>query len=557
MSARGARTLILGLDGATWAVAEPLMAEGRLPVLSRLVAEGARADLESTMPAMTLPAWSTMLTGCNPGKHAIFDFVRKVPDRWALSFTNSTHRRAPTLHRILSDRGGRVASIAVPTTWPPEKIDGVVVSGFDSPVSTGIDGSFCHPPELYEELVRRFGGLKFADFQESLIGPGWHEEALAALRREIPRKRDIAQWLMSQERWDCFMLLLGESDTVSHHFWMFHDDGSPRHPGEGVSPERHGAIVEIYEALDAAVGELIDSADPDHVLLCSDHGFGGAGEHVLYLNRYLEQQGWLKYRRDVHVEGLRSGSSVWDRARSLAMRRVPAGLQGKLFRAVPDRILQRLETGSRFGDIDLGHSCALSDEMNYAATIRLNVAPAERDQAIADLRGLLLDWRVDGHQPVAGVWTREELYEGDHVELSPDLVLELSLRDGYSYTLLPSARAPRGTTWRTLEPHEFVGGKGLGMNGSHRQHGLMSLWGQGVRAGSEVDAGLADLAPTLLHLMGEEIPEHMDGRVLSEALEGVAEERRSPWSGGEVVERQTHRDEEAAIRERLERLGYL
>ena len=126
--ARGCRTLILGLDGATWDVAGPLMEQGRLPTLARLVAGGARAPLASTLPAMTLPAWSTMLTGCNPGKHGIFDFVRKVPGRWELGFTNSTHRQAPTLHRILSDRGGRVASIAVPTTWPPEPVDGVVIA---------------------------------------------------------------------------------------------------------------------------------------------------------------------------------------------------------------------------------------------------------------------------------------------------------------------------------------------------------------------------------------------------------------------------------------------
>lgn len=521
------------------------------------MAEGAHGPLQSTMPAMTLPAWSTMLTGCNPGKHAIFDFVRKDPDRWSLGFVNSTHRRAPTLHRILSDRGARVASIAVPTTWPPEALNGVVVSGFDSPVSTGIDGSFCHPPELYRELVRRFGGLAFADFQESHIGPGWHEAALGALRREIPRKRDIARWLLDQERWDCFMLLLGESDTVSHHFWMFHDEASPRHPRGGTSAERRGAVAEVYEALDAAVGELLAAADADHVLLCSDHGFGGAGEHVLYLNRYLEEQGWLRYRRQVRVEGLRSGTGVLDRARELALRRVPARLQGRLFRALPDRLLQHLETGSRLGDLDLGHTCALSDEMNYAATVRLNVAPEERAQAVDDLRGLLLDWEVDGHRPVAAVHTREELYEGDHVALSPDLVLELALREGYSYTLLPSARAPRGQTWRRLEAHEHVGGKGLGMNGSHRQDGLMCLWGRGVRPGAAVPGRLRDLAPTLLHLMGEPIPAHMDGRVLAEALDHEVSEDRRPWSMGEIRERPTLRAEESAIRERLERLGYL
>ena len=126
MPATGARTLIVGWDGATWDLAQPFIDAGDLPVLGQLVAEGAIAPLNSTMPPMTLPSWSSMLTGCNPGRHGIFDFVRKVPGKWQLEFTNATHRQVPTIHRVLSDRGARVASIAVPTTWPPDPINGAV-----------------------------------------------------------------------------------------------------------------------------------------------------------------------------------------------------------------------------------------------------------------------------------------------------------------------------------------------------------------------------------------------------------------------------------------------
>ena len=93
MKGSGARTLIVGLDGATWDLADRFIAEGRMPNLARLVKEGVRAPLNSTSPPMTLPSWSSMLTGCNPGRHGIFDFVRKVEDRWALEFTNATHRQ--------------------------------------------------------------------------------------------------------------------------------------------------------------------------------------------------------------------------------------------------------------------------------------------------------------------------------------------------------------------------------------------------------------------------------------------------------------------------------
>ena len=175
----GARALIIVLDGAEWNVIRRLQGEGLLPNLTRLIDTGASGPLNSTTPPMTLPSWSSMLTGCYPGTHGIFDFVhRDSTDKdWRLEFTNATHRAVPTIHEWLSLCGKRVASIAVPTTWPPSSVNGVMVSGFDSPVSTGIDGSFCHPPELYAELQSRFGGLNFADFQETSIDDEWLHDA--------------------------------------------------------------------------------------------------------------------------------------------------------------------------------------------------------------------------------------------------------------------------------------------------------------------------------------------------------------------------------------------
>lgn len=556
MATSGARALVIGWDGATWALADRFVAEGDMPVLAGLLAEGSRAPLRSTVPPMTLPSWSSMLTGCNPGRHGIFDFSHRVPGQWRLSLVNATHRAVPTVHRVLSDRGARVASIAVPTTWPPEPLNGVVVSGFDSPVSTGIDGSFCHPAGLHRELTARFGGLSFADFQESRIGPGWHDRALALLLAEIPRKQAIGQWLLRQERWDLFMLLFGESDTVSHHFWMFHDPDSPRHPLDAPAPLRE-AIRAVYRRLDEALGRLLETARPEVLCICSDHGFGGAGVHALHLNRLLEQAGWLRYRRAVQVGGLRSGTGVADGLRALAVARVPARLQGRLYRAAPAGWLARLEADSRYGDLDPSATRAASDELNYAATLHLQVPEAERAQATAELRDLLLGWQVDGRPVVRAVHSREELYEGPCVGRSPDLVLDLHLRDGYSYTLLPSLRAPPGRTWRRLEPHEHPGGKGLGMNGSHRPDGLLLLWGRGVRAGARVQAGMADLAPTLLHLLGEAVPEHMDGQVLQDALAAAGPVSTTGWTGQTPAPRPTDESETEAIRRRLERLGYL
>jgi predicted AlkP superfamily phosphohydrolase/phosphomutase len=543
-----ARALVLGLDGATWNVLEPLA--GRLPNLKRLWESGARAPLNSTTPPMTLPAWSSFLTGANPGKHGIFDFTRRVPGTYRLEFVNSTHRRVPTLHRLLSDRGRRVASIAVPTTYPPEPLDGVMISGFDSPIATGIEPVHCHPRALHDELVGRFGRLAFADFQEGDIGPGWHAHAHASLLREIARKEAICAHLLDRERWDAFMVVFGESDTAAHHFWMFHDPASPR-----FRPGMEDKLAEVYVRLDAAVGVL--AAKADRVCIVSDHGFGGAGDLVLYLNRFLEAHGWLRSRGRA---GAGLGATLGEAARRAAMR-LPLE---RVLRRVPPGVLGRVESAARYADIDFAGTRAWSDEMNYAATIHLNVRGRDPlgtiddvDAAAADLTRLLLGWEVEGRKVVTRVWRRDEIFTGECVPSAPDLVLELALRDGYSVTLLPSVRAAPGQTWRRLTRAEHVGGKGLGMNGSHRQHGVLVLAGDGVRPGVTTNADIVDPMPTLLHLLGEPIPAHVDGRVLTEVLTDSRAPTRSRSERVAAPTRPLDRGEAAELRQRLEKLGYL
>ena len=286
---------------------------------------------------MTLPSWSSMLTGCNPGRHGIYDFVRRKPGTWDLEFTNATHRQVPTVHRVLSDRGARVASIAVPTTWPPDDLNGVVVSGFDSPVSTGIDGSFCHPPELYAQLQRRFGGLRFADFQETDIGAGWHEDALGALLREIPRKEGIGRWLLGQERWDLFMLLFGESDTVSHHFWMFMDERSRATPSGGSGGPPRGPAGGHRDGLRAprpGRGRLIEQAQPEDLPVLGPW-LGGAAPRVV--PQPLPGAGGLAVLPAAGAgRGVRTGS-VLDRLKEQAVKRLPAAARPASLPARPPR----------------------------------------------------------------------------------------------------------------------------------------------------------------------------------------------------------------------------
>jgi predicted AlkP superfamily phosphohydrolase/phosphomutase len=546
--------LVIGLDGATLDLVSPWAAAGRLPTLARLLATGAWGRLRSTIPAATFPAWTSLVTGVNPGRHGIFDFTERVPGTHRVRFVNGSRRRAPALWTRLAAAGARVAVVTVPATYPPESLPGVMVSGFDSPVTTAIDGSFVHPRALWADIQRTIGRVPFADFQEVVTGPGWHASALGRLLDGIERRTRLVEMLLARERLDLLMVVFGESDTVAHHFWRFHDAASPRH-----APSEFGdAIGRVYEALDAALGRLVAAAPQGAVAIVSDHGSGGAGDRVLHLNRRLAACGLLAFRPP-------GDGRIVRLARVAALRAVPARLQGPLVRRVPGAA-GRLEGMHRFRGIDWAGTAAYSEELDYHPSVWINlrgrepegtVAPADYEAVRARVAAALAAWQYEDGQPVLErVWRREELYAGPFVSLAPDLLLEPALVDGYGPSCLRSDGP--GVALRRLAPDEHGGGKGRGMNGAHRRDGVFLFAGDGVRPAGELPTSdIVDVLPTLLTLAGLPVAEGLDGRPIAGALSGTPRLAADPIPPAPVGRRALDARETREMAARLAALGYL
>lgn len=550
--------LILGLDGATLDLVEPWVADGTLPHLGHLLETGCWGRLASTLPAATFPSWTTFMTGVNPGRHGVFDFTRREPGAYRVRFVNATFRKAPTIWRLLSDAGRRVSVLGIPGTYPPEPINGCMVSGFDTPVTTRADASFVYPSALTAD-VDAVGGFPFADFQEFRIDDGWHARALASLCDGIERKVALAERLLARERWDCLMLLFGESDTAAHHFWSLHDTRSPRFDG-ARSAALGNPLRRVYAALDAAIGRLIARAPGATVLVVSDHGFGGVGTTALRLNRWLAEQGYLSFAP-------RRRRARWAGAlRSAAVRAVPERWQAPCFRAAGGRVANRVESGVRFGGIDWRGTRAFSEELNYFPAVWLNVAGRDACGTVAvteyqtlceEVRDRLLRWRdpIHGTRVVRSVWQRDAVYTGPYVAYAPDLLLELETPGGYSYVGLPSY-GEEGSAISAMERAALHGGKLTGMSGSHRSDGLFMLAGDRIReSGPRLGTQIADLAPTILQLCGVAAPDHWDGRSLVQPVGDAEAAGANPPN--RMPERPYDALAEAALREQLERLGYL
>jgi predicted AlkP superfamily phosphohydrolase/phosphomutase len=519
-----ARSLVLGLDGLDMDVLESIGPE-RLPNLFRERGRGSYSRLRSVLPPATLPNWTTFLTGVDPGVHGVFDFTTRIGTK--VSFTGGTVREAPTLAARLDRIGKACLVVGFPGTYPPERLEhGIFISGWDSPVAFEADATFVEPRALYGELVARFGAMRFDDVNEiEADRAGFHDVLPELLAARIERKVELAKHLMRERTFDMAAIYFGESDTASHHLWAHHDADSPRHPSASSSAARNG-LVRVYEALDAAVGEMLAAAGPNvELTVVSDHGSGGSSDKVLYLNRALAEAGLLRFRG-----GGAGGASLSSGLKDLGMRTVPARLRDAAFGVAGRALPGWVESRARFAGIDFPRTRVFSDELNYFPALHVNLEGREPHgcvpaAALPALRLELERFAEDLRDPWSGdrvierVLPREELYSGPLLHRAPDFLLELRLTEGYSYNLLPTGSAPaKSGTFRKLTAREHLGRKGRSLAGSHRARGVWIASGPRVRARGEVDARIADASATTLARMDVAVPMDLAGRVIREML---------------------------------------
>jgi len=550
---------VLALDGATFDVLEPLARSGRAPNLARWMEKGVAGPLPSVFPPVTFPAWSSFATGLAPGEHGLLDFTLKVPGEYRVRFANAADRAGTSLFRRVSAAGGRVLVLGIPTFYPPEPVSGLLVSGFDAPVSPGTDARSASDPELYRRIAATAGPWMRPDLDEGASEPGFHERALETLLSRVERKTRFAEEALRRMREedgappDLAMVVFSESDTVGHHYWRDHDPASPRHD-PAASPARRDAVSAVYQALDTACGRLRQAFGEDAAcVVLSDHGMGGASRRVVHLNRFLEGSGWLVRRR-----------AGWDRlarrARDTALRCLPPGAAQAVFRRTR-RAAARLESAARFGGIDWRRTVAFSEESNTLPGIWVNlegreargcVAPADYERVRDELIAALRAWRLPeepglpGGPVVTGAWRREEVLAGPRADRAPDVLFELALEGGYGPSLVPTPWAEEPPDVRTLGADELAGGRGRGMNGTHRRDGIWISHGPGAPAPPpRLDAA----APALLATLG--LDPGLDAGLDPGLGPGVGAPRAAPES------RPYSADEDEQVERRLRALGYL
>jgi len=540
--------LVIGLDGATFDLLHPLMSSGIMPNLANLMKIGASGALQSTIPPVTGPAWASFQTGTHPGKHGLVDFLRRQPATYKSALIDSTALQGQTLWMELAKYGRRICVLNVPLTYPPQQVNGCMISGFLTP---GSDASFTYPPELREQLLAHIPTYTITPSSDILMMGV--KKFVQSMLCAVHQKWEAAKWLMEQDHWDLFMVHFQATDLLQHALWDYLDPTDPNF--DKHSSSERDLVQRFYRDLDCIIGDLTQMAGDAAIIIMSDHGFGSARKRV-YLNRWLANHGYLALnaseswiRLQEGLENLLRGLDVLNLRRRLLPRDFQRQRGRMIRRLTQDPWIDWARTrafvfsGSTFGNLYL----------NLEGRDPLGVVPeSEYDQLrteITECFRALND--PDTGQPVVDcVYKREDVFAGPKLTELPDLIVRP--HGGY---LLETR----------FKGDNLFGPLPQGITGLHRMNGIYIFSGGPFIAHPEasVTASIVDLAPTILYLLRVPIPDWMDGRILKEMMDSnlqPSEESgaKEPFDAAPIVAAPGYSTmEETQILDRLRGLGYV
>jgi predicted AlkP superfamily phosphohydrolase/phosphomutase len=524
------QTVLIGIDGATFSILDPLLADGYMPFLKNFLGGAYRANLLSTPNPLTPPAWVSMVTGRSPGHHGVFDFIRSENRNGTIYFTlyNSSDIRCETVWSKASRQGCRVMHLNFPMMAPPQPINGLVIP---SMVQWRHLKKNIYPESLYDTInsIPDFQAdqwaLTYSEANEAMrhraLFPDEAEEK-AWVTKILNRDKQwfiILKYLMEHDPADLTAIMFDGVDKLLHPYWRLLDPNTALDRLRDWEKRLREEVLKYFHQLDTYIRDIVQLAGNDaHIIMASDHGFGPA-RYVFHINVLLERLGYLGWREVDHAN-VKQHNHEWSFA-SLDWSKTTAYVGTPSSNGIRIRMPGQNSNGKEYA--------------------------AFRDR----LTEQLLDYRdpVTGEQIVARVTPRDEAFPGQAMTQAPDLTLTLT---DHSFVSVINE-----------EPIIFHRPE---INGTHRPEGIFILGGPGVRSGEHPEPfSILDIAPTMLYCLGLPIPEQFEGKITAAAWEesylqahqpGAVKET-APFPTSERAESPFSDEEETAIWAQLQSLGYV
>jgi predicted AlkP superfamily phosphohydrolase/phosphomutase len=359
------RAVLIGLDGTPCTLIKRFIADGTMPRTAELVSKGTLLQMDTSIPDISSVAWSSFMTGANPGRHGIYGFLDLLPNSYKIYFPNSGHIKSETLWEVATRAGRRSIVINVPSTYPAKPLNGILVSGF-----VAVDLNKATYPQSLVPKLREMDYRIDVDarkVQES------HDALMGDILKTLERRVETLFYLFDKEPWDLFIGVITATDRLQHFFMDAIEDEGHKY---------HSAFRDFYRRIDHFLGQVQERLRDETLLIMSDHGFTPIKQQV-YLNRWLIDNGYLKLRENARsIEELADGSKAF----ALDPGRIYINVKGKY----PNGAVER------------------ADAINLTREIK---------QGLSEIS-------CEGTPIVKQVYERDELFRGPMLASAPDLCVQ-------------------------------------------------------------------------------------------------------------------------------------
>ena len=387
------KVAVIGLDGVPFSLLEQLFDTGLMPNLADIAKHGAFMRMTTSLPAVSSVAWTSFMTGKNPGEHGIFGFTELKSSEIALRLPSFDDIRRPAIWRVC-DRANSIV-VNLPFTYPARPLRGCLISGFVAPIFERA----VYPESLIDWLKSR-NYRTDVDTVKARLDP---ESLINDLFDTMNTHEEVMFALMSQQHWDLFIGVITGTDRLHHFFFDAFSD--PSHP-------RRRDCLDYYMRIDRFFGRLREMLGAGtKLIVLSDHGFTNLKTSV-QLNYVLKALGYLRFARsdpqsidDVHADSL-------------------------AFAMDPTRVYLNSRRRFRNGALD---ATAVAD-------IRKKLRDDLKRLRLSDV-GIRNGAEAQGDAALfSDVVIKEEIYQGDCLDIAPDLVA--IPRRGYDVKASVAVNAP-------------------------------------------------------------------------------------------------------------------
>jgi len=441
------KSIVIGVDGAEPSLVDKWIDD--LPNLQKFYSCYAR--MESTLPPSSAPAWTSIVTGVKPERHGIYDFFYYDEGSHEIKVVSSRMRKVAAIWNLLDSIGKRSIVINVPLTYPPEKINGVVVSGLLTPPGE----NFVEPEYLRGMLSDyKMEHLIVDDLPIRMAAQYNPEKVMHLLYQWVESRTKAAIKLMKNFPWEFGMIVYRATDLIQHFMWG------------------RDEVFEIYRKVDEEIGKIMDNFKANYFIV-SDHGFYGVEKNV-FLNNFLYKNGHIVAKRKPLA--VKMGKML-----SPLLHRMP-----RKFTHLPFMRKMLFSIASKKNMIDMEQSNAFCLSSSSRAVICR--------KGMKDEIKKLLDGIKDGNKKILNM---RHAYSTDNISY-----LIADLKEGYAIMDMLNFGGV------IEEPEKFH------FHGEHAKYGIFMAHGKKMKEMDDMVVSAIDVAPTILHSMGLPVAEHMEGNVI-------------------------------------------